>query len=219
MTSTPISPLPEHKAYVQRVLVIAAASMSIASGVLVLLWWFALPWYDNWKIAAQIRQFEQRSYQLYNQQLQEYQQQQQLLLLQQQQQQSHNHHSHNHSHKHHHHKHPGGHQNSSSQINHSDNNTQIPDPGPPPVPTFPRPRKRRRIRQFRHDLTIALIVMDLIKAIVLITYPIHYLNNDIYRTHYHLPFCNAFGFLTTASIQASDFAVLALAIHTALLIF
>lgn len=144
-----IAKISSHQAYVQRVLSITAAALSIASGVLLLLWWYALPWYRNWAYHRTLRKYEQSQ---------------------------------------------------DSQAN------------------YIKPPKKR-IRQFRHDLTMALIVLDLIKAIVLITYPIRYLHDEVYLEVPHLVFCDVIGFFTTASIQASDFAVLALAIHTALLVF
>lgn len=77
--------------------------------------------------------------------------------------------------------------------------------------------------EFRYHLTIALIIIDLLKAIILITYPIRYFNADTTNPQEQFPdiivFCDVIGFLTVATIQSSDFAVLALAIHTALLIF
>lgn len=77
--------------------------------------------------------------------------------------------------------------------------------------------------EFRYHLTIALIIIDLIKAIILITYPIRYFHADVNNPQEQFPhiavFCDVIGFLTVATIQSSDFAVLALAIHTALLIF
>lgn len=148
--------LTTHQAYVQRVLAISAASLSIVSGVAVLIWWFVVPWWDNYKVHKILRDYENRRPSAANQ----------------------------------------------------------------PCPVLRPPRKRKRIRQFRHDLTIALIIMDLMKAIVLITYPIRYLHSEeIHLVEIHNTFCDAVGFLTVATIQASDFAVLALAVHTAILIF
>lgn len=81
-------------------------------------------------------------------------------------------------------------------------------------------KKKKRIRQFRHDLTLALITIDLIKAIVIITYPIRFLHDhQLSPTEVYNTFCDVIGFFTVATMQASDFAVLALAIHTALLVF
>lgn len=77
--------------------------------------------------------------------------------------------------------------------------------------------------EFRYHLTIALIMIDLLKSMILITYPIRYFHADIKRPQEEFPhiavFCDVIGFLTVAIIQSSDFAVLALAIHMALLIF
>jgi G protein-coupled receptor GPR1 len=119
-------------AYVQRVLVITSASLSIASGITVLIWWYIFPIIYNSR----------------------------------------------------------------------------------------HEKKKKRIRQFRHDLTLALITIDLFKAIILITYPIRFLNDhQLSTTEVYDTFCDVVGFLTVATMQASDFAILALAIHTALLIF
>lgn len=140
-----------HEPLVQRQVVIGSASLSIAAGIAVLFWWFAMPlWYQY----QDRRQYEKGLPSLNNQEM------------------------------------------------------------------LARPRRPWRIKQFRHDLTIALIIMDLIKAIVLICYPIRYLHFDsIQHEEQFQTFCDVIGFLTVAIMQASDFAVLALAIHTALLIF
>lgn len=144
-----LSAFASHQSYIQRVLVISAASLSICSGIACLVWWFVVPGWNQYQANRLAKKQKE----------------------------------------------VGG------------------PPGQPP------PRRLKRIRQFRHDLTISLIIMDLIKAVILITYPIrflhtHELNMDIYAS-----FCDGVGFLVVATMQASDFAVLALAIHTALLIF
>lgn len=145
-----------HRAYVQRILAITSASLSIASGLAVLIWWFAVPYWDNFKVNRILRDYENRRPSVLDQ----------------------------------------------------------------PYPVIRPPRKRKRIRQFRHDLTIALIILDLFKAIVLIIYPIRYLHSPTFVDgHSSTSFCDAVGFLNIATTQASDFAVLSLAIHTALLIF
>ena len=142
-----------HDAFIQRVLVISAASLSIFSGLAVLIWWFVVPWWSNYRAEQLMRSLEHT----------------------------------------------------------------LPTAGQHNIQL---PIKRKRIRQFRHDLTIALIIMDLLKAIVLITYPIRFLHQDhISSVEVYNIFCDVVGFLTVATMQASDFAVLALAIHTALLIF
>lgn len=127
-----VSPHSAHDAYLQRVLVITSASLSITSGITVLTWWYVFPI-------------------IYN-------------------------------------------------LRHQ--------------------KKKRRIRQFRYDLTLALISIDLFKAIILITYPIRFLNDyQLSSAEIYVTFCDVVGFLTVATMQASDFAILALAIHTALLVF
>lgn len=144
-----LSAFASREAYIQRVLVISAASLSICSGIACLVWWFVVPWWNQYQANRLAR--KQRE--------------------------------------------AGG------------------PPGQPP------PRRLKRIRQFRHDLTISLIIMDLIKAIILITYPIRFLHTHELNMDVYASFCDGVGFLVVATMQASDFAVLALAIHTALLIF
>lgn len=161
----------EHQAYVQRILAITSSCLSIASGISVLVWWYGIPVYDNWKINRRQKFYHQ-----------------------------------NHSHTDNiaAHRVPTANSVANSRSRRS---------------SLTRPKKRRRVHQFRHDLTLALIIMDLVKAVILITYPTRYLHSDIYLLAPHIIFCDVIGFFTTAIIQASDFAILALAIHTALLIF
>lgn len=141
-----------------RALAITACALSIAAGVLVLIWWYLVPIWDNYRINKQVREYEAAKVSGFNQ-----------------------YHS---------------------------------------APPHPPPRKRKRMRQFRHDLTIALISINLIRAIILLIFPARYLHANSAGTNgEQTPFCDAIGFLTVASTQSSDFAVLALAIHTAILVF
>lgn len=75
--------------------------------------------------------------------------------------------------------------------------------------------KRRKV--FRHDLILFLIVCDLLKAMILMIYPVAILAND---TVYAKPaFFNTLGWFTAYSIEGSDIAIFVFAIHFALLIF
>lgn len=141
-----------------RAVAITSCTLSIFAGLLVLIWWYLIPLWDNYRINKQIREYEAAKVSGFN---------------------------------------------------------QYPSAPPPPPP-----RRRKRMRQFRHDLTMALISIDLMRAIILIIFPTRYLHaNNAGTNGKQTAFCDALGFLTVASTQSSDFAVLALAIHTALLVF
>lgn len=70
---------------------------------------------------------------------------------------------------------------------------------------------------FRHHLIAFLIFFDLLKAVILLIFPA--------RVLYHPPaysdraFCQAVGFFTATAIEGADFAILAFALHTFLLVF
>lgn len=147
MSSLDVSFLTTHGSYVQRVVLITAASLSIFAGVLALAWWYITP---LWRDYANRRHLENPSSNAQQQQ-----------------------------------------------------------------------HRPWRIKQFRHDLTISLIVLDLIKAVLMIMYPVRFLHFKVLPTSQHtlVTFCDAVGFLTVAVLLAIDFAVLALAVHTALLVF
>lgn len=72
-------------------------------------------------------------------------------------------------------------------------------------------------RTFRHDLIMLLIQSDMFKALWFMMYPI------VVFTRGPVPsnstFCQVNGFFISLGIEASDFAVLQIAIHTALYIF
>ncbi|KAE8447689.1 hypothetical protein EG329_010495 [Mollisiaceae sp. DMI_Dod_QoI] len=72
-------------------------------------------------------------------------------------------------------------------------------------------------RTFRHDLIMLLIQSDMFKALWFMIYPI------VVFTRGPIPnssrFCQVSGFFVSLGIEASDFAVLMIAIHTALYIF
>lgn len=70
---------------------------------------------------------------------------------------------------------------------------------------------------FRHQLIFFLLFSDLVKAMVLLVYPICVLiHPDLYNS---TQFCQVMGFFTAASIEGADFAILAFAVHTLLIIF
>ncbi|KAI0128188.1 G protein-coupled glucose receptor regulating Gpa2-domain-containing protein [Hypoxylon sp. NC0597] len=74
----------------------------------------------------------------------------------------------------------------------------------------------RMRRSFRHDLIMLLIQSDMIKALWLVICPLAFFAKvpiDSEST-----FCQVSGFFLTVSIEASDIAVLLIAIHTALFI-
>lgn len=75
---------------------------------------------------------------------------------------------------------------------------------------------RLRRRTFRHQLVMLLIISDFFKALCEFIYPASTITsgkvvNDVY--------CTVLGFFTTVFIDASDFAILLIATHTALSIF
>ncbi|AOA62398.1 G protein-coupled receptor [Komagataella phaffii CBS 7435] len=72
-------------------------------------------------------------------------------------------------------------------------------------------------RVFRHQLIIFLILFDFLKAIFLLIFPARTLDNP--ESADNRTFCNAIGFFTAVSIEGADIAILAFAVHTALLIF
>lgn len=74
-----------------------------------------------------------------------------------------------------------------------------------------------RVKVFRHHLILLLLLFDFGKAVVLLWYPSRVLN--VPSAYDNVNFCDIVGFLTSAFIEAADFAVLSLAIHTALLVF
>ncbi|KAI9152141.1 G protein-coupled receptor GPR1 [Paramyrothecium foliicola] len=75
----------------------------------------------------------------------------------------------------------------------------------------------RMKRSFRHDLIMLLIQSDLLKALWLMIFPIYELVNGPVKSS--SAFCQASGFFLTLGIEASDVAVLLIAIHTGLYIF
>lgn len=74
-----------------------------------------------------------------------------------------------------------------------------------------------RVKLFRHHLILLLLMFDFGKGVVLLWYPARVL--DVPSAYDNVNFCDIVGFLTSTFIQAADFAVLSLAIHTALLVF
>ncbi|AAS52596.2 AEL089Cp [Eremothecium gossypii ATCC 10895] len=75
----------------------------------------------------------------------------------------------------------------------------------------------RRRKVFRHHMVMFLIVFDLLKAIVLLVYPVTILiNNGVYATP---AFFNVVGWLTAYAIEGADIAIVIFAIHFGLLIF
>lgn len=74
-----------------------------------------------------------------------------------------------------------------------------------------------RVKVFRHHLILLLLMFDFGKALVLLWYPARVLL--VPSAYDNINFCDVVGFFTSAFIEGADFAVLALAIHTALLIF
>ncbi|TVY83600.1 G protein-coupled receptor GPR1 [Lachnellula suecica] len=72
-------------------------------------------------------------------------------------------------------------------------------------------------RSFRHDLVMFLIQSDMFKALWLMIYPIvTFVKGPVPSAS---KFCQVNGFFLSLGIEASDFAVLQIAIHTALYIF
>lgn len=74
-----------------------------------------------------------------------------------------------------------------------------------------------RKKVFRHHLILLLLMCDFCKAVVLLSYPARVLL--VPPAYDNINFCQVAGFFTSAFIEGADLAVLALAIHTALLIF
>lgn len=75
----------------------------------------------------------------------------------------------------------------------------------------------RRKRVFRHDLVFFLIICDLVKALVLMIYPLVILvRNDVYADP---RFFNTLGWFTAYCVEGADLAIFFFAIHFALLIF
>ncbi|QLQ80317.1 hypothetical protein HG537_0D03180 [Torulaspora globosa] len=75
----------------------------------------------------------------------------------------------------------------------------------------------RRRRVFRHDLIFFLIICDLVKAIVLMIYPLVILvRNEVYASP---GFFNTLGWFTAYCVEGADLAIFFFAIHFALLIF
>lgn len=74
-----------------------------------------------------------------------------------------------------------------------------------------------RVKVFRHHLILLLLMFDFGKALVLLWYPARVLL--VTSAYDNINFCDVVGFFTSIFIEGADFAVLALAIHTALLIF
>ncbi|KAI0011239.1 G protein-coupled glucose receptor regulating Gpa2-domain-containing protein [Xylariaceae sp. FL0662B] len=74
----------------------------------------------------------------------------------------------------------------------------------------------RMRRSFRHDLIMLLIQSDMLKALWLVICPLAYFSRVSIDSN--TAFCQVSGFLLTVMIEASDIAVLLIAIHTALFI-
>lgn len=75
----------------------------------------------------------------------------------------------------------------------------------------------RRRRTFRHDLVFFLFICDLVKAFVLMIYPLVILvRNDVYSSP---QFYNTLGWFTAYCVEGADLAIFFFAIHFALLIF
>ncbi|RDW80485.1 hypothetical protein BP5796_05183 [Coleophoma crateriformis] len=72
-------------------------------------------------------------------------------------------------------------------------------------------------RSFRHDLIMLLIQSDMFKALWFMVYPIVTFIHGPVRTN--STFCQVHGFFIALGIEASDFAILMIALHTALYIF
>ncbi|KAL3427256.1 plasma membrane g-protein coupled receptor [Phlyctema vagabunda] len=75
----------------------------------------------------------------------------------------------------------------------------------------------RMRRSFRHDLIMLLIQSDMFKALWFMVYPIvTFVNGPVPNSS---TFCQVNGFFLSLGIEASDFAILMIAIHSALYIF
>ncbi|KAG9238477.1 G protein-coupled receptor [Amylocarpus encephaloides] len=72
-------------------------------------------------------------------------------------------------------------------------------------------------RSFRHDLIMLLIQSDMFKALWFMIYPIVVFSSG--RVSKASAFCQVDGFFVSIGVEASDFAVLQIALHTALYIF
>ncbi|KAH7031523.1 G protein-coupled glucose receptor regulating Gpa2-domain-containing protein [Microdochium trichocladiopsis] len=72
----------------------------------------------------------------------------------------------------------------------------------------------RMRRSFRQDLIMLLIQSDMMKAMWLVLCPLVYFSTSSLDNEYY--FCQVSGFLLTAAIEASDIAVLMIAVHQAL---
>ncbi|EPE24359.1 Family A G protein-coupled receptor-like protein [Glarea lozoyensis ATCC 20868] len=72
-------------------------------------------------------------------------------------------------------------------------------------------------RTFRHDLIMLLIQSDMFKALWFMIYPIVVFSQGPVMSDSR--FCQVNGFFLSVGIEASDFAILQIAIHTALYIF
>lgn len=70
---------------------------------------------------------------------------------------------------------------------------------------------------FRHHLVVLLLLFDFGKAVVLLWYPARVLT--VSTAYDNINFCDIVGFFTSVFIEGADLAVLALAVHTALLVF
>ncbi|CAH2351254.1 hypothetical protein CLIB1423_03S02124 [[Candida] railenensis] len=70
---------------------------------------------------------------------------------------------------------------------------------------------------FRHHLICFLIFYDFVKAIILLIYPTRVLSYN--TAYYSNNFCQVVGFFTATAIEGADFAILAFAVHTFLLLF
>ncbi|KAJ9138451.1 Family A G protein-coupled receptor-like protein [Pleurostoma richardsiae] len=72
-------------------------------------------------------------------------------------------------------------------------------------------------RSFRHDLIMLLIQSDFIKSLTFVIYPLANFTHDRLRSE--SAFCQAMGFIFALGIEASDAAVLLIALHSAIYIF
>lgn len=70
---------------------------------------------------------------------------------------------------------------------------------------------------FRHQLIAFLLMFDLLKAVILLLYPTRVMTH--FNSYYNNKFCQVVGFFSATAIEGADFAILAFALHTFLLIF
>lgn len=70
---------------------------------------------------------------------------------------------------------------------------------------------------FRHQLIAFLLLFDLLKAVILLLFPARVMSHM--SAYFNDRFCQVVGFFTQTLIEGADFAILAFAIHTCLLIF